>query len=259
MTKRVILCADDFGINREVSHGAMQLLDADRLSAVSCLTDAPAWPRFGGELAPFASRIYVGLHFNLTYPFGFGEKPLWSRILSSLTASIDTDAVSAALERQLERFVCVLGRLPDFIDGHQHVHAFPLIRTVIHERVTNLRRHYSVELRNVRRAFGPTDAPMKRRVIGALASAGYWPAPAYDMNTGFAGDYSLSPRADYAVLFDGWLAAAPDCGLIMCHPASAGPKTNHAQMLELRFLTSGRFDELLDRHRAKIAQKPRVH
>lgn len=29
---------------------------------------------------------------------------------------------------QLERFIQLMGRWPDFIDGHQHVHQFPLIR-----------------------------------------------------------------------------------------------------------------------------------
>ncbi len=40
MKKNIILCADDYGISHSVDRAIIDLLDKNRLSAVSCMTSS---------------------------------------------------------------------------------------------------------------------------------------------------------------------------------------------------------------------------
>lgn len=257
MTKSIVLCADDFAFSAAVSDGVLGLVRAGRLSAVSCMTDAPLWPEVAPQLRDVATDVALGVHFNLIEPFGHGERPLPVWIARALVGAIDTAAVRAHLRRQIERFADAVGRLPDFVDGHQHVHAFPRIRVVVEQEVAALQPRRDVRIRAVDRFFGHTDAPVKRRVIRWLARTGGSALdPALRMNTAFGGDYSLTLKADYATLFAEWLRSAPDGALLMCHPAAA-PGGLEAGPAEYRFLLSERFPALLEAAGAVLARAPR--
>lgn len=253
--KWIIVCADDFAFNESVDEGVLRLIAAGRLSAVSCMTDSPLWRAAGARLRDAAASVALGVHFNLIEPFGHGERPLAEWIARSLVGAIDSASVRGHLERQIEQFAGVIGRLPDFIDGHQHVHAFPVLRAVVRDVAVGLEPQRALRIRAVDRFFGRTDAPLKRWVIRRLALAGR-PAgdPSLRMNTAFAGDYSLAAEADFAGLMADWVAAAPSGSLIMCHPAAAaggaGPR-------ELQFLLSDRFRELLAQHSAALETRAR--
>jgi predicted glycoside hydrolase/deacetylase ChbG (UPF0249 family) len=250
--RHIVLCADDFALSEGTSTAILRLVEARRLSAVSCLTDAPLWPAVGAELRAVSSQIRLGLHFNLTEAFGFDEQPLASWILRSLAGRIDATRIRAHFDRQLAEFTRIVGREPDFVDGHCHVHAFPQIRQIVAERVTDLRRTAPTQLRSLNRFFGRTDAPFKRLVIRALAHVGRPVSgvePSLHMNTAFAGDYSLGADARYETLFADWIAAAPDGALIMCHP-SLDPGSAFEN--EYRFLRSPQCAELFTAHGAQI-------
>jgi predicted glycoside hydrolase/deacetylase ChbG (UPF0249 family) len=254
--RSIAVCADDFAFDRAVSDGILALVAAGRLSAVSCMTDAPLWAELGPKLRDGADNVALGVHFNLIERFGHDERPLAVWILRALTGTIDAAAVRADLKRQIERFVAVIGRLPDYVDGHQHVHAFPGVRAVVAETVTALRPQRAVRVRAVDKFFGRTDAPLKRRVIGWLARLGTPAlAPSLRMNTAFGGDYSLTTAVDYAALFADWVRSAPDGALIMCHPAAASATGGLATgPAELAFLLSDRFAELLATSGATLAR-----
>ena len=66
MTKRIVLCADDYGQAPAISDGIIELLKDQRLSAVSCMTNTPDWPIYAKNLLPFRLERDIGLHFNLT-------------------------------------------------------------------------------------------------------------------------------------------------------------------------------------------------
>jgi predicted glycoside hydrolase/deacetylase ChbG (UPF0249 family) len=283
--RSLILCADDFALDEAVSEGVLRLVAARRVSAVSCFTDAPLWSEAGAELRGRAGHeIALGLHFNLTEGFGAGERPLGYWLAASLLRVLDARAIGSRLRRQIERFREVAGRPPDFIDGHQHEHALPVIRYAV-AAVAAEAGSRPIPLRDVRRFFGPTDAPFKRFVISRLARAGANPlgredrsapvagreagadgatdpARAVYLNAAMSGDYSLSADADYRGLFAAWLAAAPERGLVMCHPAAAlttahsgaPAKAPHrgASNRELAFLESDEFSELLAEHEIEL-------
>ncbi len=131
----ITLCADDYGLSYGVSAGILEALDAQRLSAVSALTNGPRWPAMGRELLRRAYDVDIGLHFNLTlgHPLSAmpklaasGEFPRISTVIrAALSRNPPMDEIRAEIDRQLDRFEAVLERPPDFVDGHQHVHVLP--------------------------------------------------------------------------------------------------------------------------------------
>lgn len=258
--KRIILCADDFGQDKAISDGILQLVEAGRLSAVSCFSDARLWRERGPDLiASGGGELLIGLHFNLTYPFGYAERPLRRWIADSMTGRLSVEELRAHLQRQIDSFGAIRGRLPDFIDGHQHVHAFPGIRSVVHERAEAAAAGgTALPIRDVSAPLGKTDAPLKRRIIRMLANWGPAPpnAAAHRLNESFAGDYSLTARADYPGLFADWLAASADGGLIMCHPGQAGESGEHAvRERERAFLASDELAALLSSRGCRLATR----
>jgi predicted glycoside hydrolase/deacetylase ChbG (UPF0249 family) len=257
--KSIILCADDFAQDRAVSAAILDLADAGRLSAVSCFTDSPLWAALGPQLAKHSSRLLLGVHFNLTHELGFGERPLAYWIAGALLGSLDSARLRETLQRQIDRFVAIAGAYPDFIDGHHHVHAFPQIRDVVRSTVEATGKHGAARIRDVSRPVGRTDAPVKRTVIKTLARLGGGHVLRRDrvLNTAFAGDYSLSPRARYDELFADWLRQSPDGGLIMCHPrCGSEDRADLAGQEEYAFLMSRAFPDLLAHSHCALARKP---
>lgn len=253
--KRIILCADDFAQDAAISRGILQLAERGRLSAVSCFSDAPLWDEYGGELPSGANGLLIGLHFNLSHPFGRGEKPLPYWMLGAVAGRLREAALRSHLQRQIDAFIRVRGEPPAFIDGHQHVHAFPVIRNVVHAFAAEA-ADAAIRIRDVRAPVGATDAPFKRRVIRGLANWGPQPdnAARLAMNSSFAGDYSLRADADYERLFADWLTCSADGGLIMCHPGCADGTGAHAfRARELSFLAGDALAALLTRHECRLA------
>lgn len=265
--KRLILCADDFALDAAVSSAILELAAHGRISAVSCLVDGPDWDDAGRELLRQRDTVLVGLHFNLTLDFGQpranpGRAALGRTILAALTHRLDRAAVAAELERQIERFRAVAGHLPDFIDGHEHVHAFPLINAIVRRTAAEVSPGSPIPIRSVDHFFGPTDAPLKRAVIRFLAARGSRDAAGIapvELNTGFAGDYSLRANAGFPGLFQSWLETAPDRGLIMCHPRrAASGQAASAGAAEARFLDSPAFMSLCERHSIRLLRRDEI-
>ncbi len=247
MTKHVLLCADDFAGAAEDCAPIVELLEAGRLSAVSCFATTPVWRHAGAMLRRVARPPLLGLHFNLTKRFGRPAQSLAEWIARGVTRRFDRRSVRLALETQFAEFAAVIGRQPDFLDGHEHVHALPGIREVVHEFVTEVREHWPLKVRALSPPFGRTDAAFKRWVIQRLAAGAERAAGADSgrwLNRAFAGDYSLRPGAPFAELLEDWLRSAPQGGLIMCHPGNA----DAARRLELDTLRAPAFGEILARH-----------
>lgn len=255
--KRIILCADDFGQSGAVSSGILQLVEAGRLSAVGCMSEAPGWRERGVELARHRGSIDIGLHFNLTHTFANQTLPARSLrvvLAAALSGRIDTGRLATALHAQLDRFEAAIGDAPDFVDGHQHVHIFPGIRTTLLRELSRRYPSRKPYLRNVNPRWRRTAAlgdTLKSSFLKLMNSGFSDAAKNFGLpcTGGFGGIYSLHPDADYAALMQDWLAAARDGDLLMCHPGAA---TNDAadpiaatRPHELQYLNSDRFAALL--------------
>lgn len=267
MTKRIVLCADDYGQAPPISEAIISLLEKKRLTAVSCMVNTPFWPEHARWLHPYQESIDIGLHFNLTegHPlseaYGHGFSSLSNLIGSVLLRNMSVSTVAAELLAQLKAFKLAMGRWPDFIDGHQHIHQFPVIRDallLVHQ--TNLKdccpyiRLVNPKLKATDVLFDPKKVII--HLLGAHALKKGLSTLNIPHNSSFSGIYGFSRAAAYERLFPNFLQESADQGLIMCHPglASTG-KTDpiaSARMYEFQYLASDRF--LVDSQEVKYTQ-----
>lgn len=268
MMKRIVLCADDYGQAPAISEGVVNLIQAGRITATSCMVNTPYWAEHANWLLPFLSQVDIGLHFNLTegeavsreYTEAYGGKfsGLRSLMWSAYMRRLDPKAIEAELNAQLDRFLDALGFLPRFVDGHQHIHQFPIIRDVLVRVYEQRLRAENAYIRLVNEALKPSDLifGIKKVIIRALGSGRLRTLLLkhnIPHNQSFAGIYSFANTTDFSRLFPDFAGKIGDYGLIMCHPALspvAGDPISHARMAEYQYLHGGQF--LLDCHEQQV-------
>jgi hypothetical protein len=230
--KRLVICADDYAISPAVSLGIRELATAGRLSATGAMTCMPAWPTEAKALRLFDDTIAVGLHVTLTDQRPLGRMPLLapqgrfpdiaSLFKRCFSSRLPQDEVESELERQLDCFETHFGRPPDFIDGHQHVHLLPGIRTAILSLFDRRLDVGRVWLRNC------SDRPMALLKRGQTAKAAFIAAVGLSliraarprkitMNRGFSGFYN-GANMSLATALPKLLVGAGDGHLLMVHP-----------------------------------------
>jgi predicted glycoside hydrolase/deacetylase ChbG (UPF0249 family) len=229
--RRVVgVCADDVGLVDGVAETVVALAASERLSAASCVTNGSAWRASAALLAASRAPLEIGLHFNLSEgaPLSTALRARWPTLprLGRLLAqahlrTLPLAAIGAEFAAQVDAFAAALGRLPDFVDGHQHVHALPGVRRIVLDAVATWPE--APWVRSTGRVLGPGDA-FKRRVIeasGGRALERELVARAVAHNRALLGAYDF--HADYRPLMQAWLAAAPSDGaLLFCHPGTGG-------------------------------------
>lgn len=238
-TRRMfVLCADDYGLSPGVSRGIASLAERNRLSATSCMTLTADWPALARALQPLADDVDVGLHLTLTTLEPLGPMPilapqgrlpsLMTLMRSALAGRLDGNEIGRELRRQLDAFVTAFGRVPDFIDGHQHVHVLPTIReqTVALFREASLitaGTYLRVPWENPGRILRRGASIGRSLVIAALAAPMRRLARRMDLpvNDGFGGVRAFEPHEDYRRLFQRTLAISGPRPIIMCHPGHA--------------------------------------
>ncbi len=258
--KRVILCADDYGQNSAISQAIIELFKGKRLSATSCYVTSAGWATHGAWLKPFYGSVDIGLHFNLTEgkPQSKELSTLFSLkdlIIKAHLRKIDKPAITAELHAQLDQFIEQVGTLPDFIDGHQHVHQLPVIRdivlTVYEERLRE-KNTYIRSTGNWRSLFR-FGAPsyFKQLIIqlcGALPFRRQLIKKQIRHNSSFSGIYDFANSIHYAQLFPRFLDELQDEGMIMCHPGllSSDPldPINTSRQNEYQYFASDAFLQL---------------
>ncbi len=238
VVRDLVVCADDAGWDAPSDEAIMALASAGRVSAVSVLVHGPnaaAWR--GVELVDNAS---LGAHLELTWSATEGSNGLGRLIAQAYARRLPRAAVKRRLEDQLKRFEALFGRPPDFVDGHQHVHALPGVRepllALLDERYAPADRP-AVRVPLARRWRGT-----KAALIGALG-AGELDAElrrrAWPGNDDFAGAYDMGRAGDFRPRMRAWLATLRDHGLIMVHPGVAGAVEHGAARAEEAAYLSG--------------------
>ena len=273
------LCADDYAMTPGVSRGILEALEAGALSATSAMTTSPTWPEAAPALRPHVGRADVGLHLNLTSgaPLGpmpgfapGGRLPTIGAILRMAHAgTLPLDEVAEEIGRQMDRFAAVLGRPPDHVDGHQHVHVIGPLREVFCAALAT--RGWRPWLRD---CGDRPDRILRRRTtlmkaFGLSLVARGWRAQAADRgfstNEGFAGFSTFDPSRDYGALFARYLKAPGRRHLIMCHPGYVDDALRRLDPVvetrerELSFLTSIAMPGALERANATVLGMTKLH
>jgi hypothetical protein len=213
--REIVLCADDYGLSPGVSRAIRELLQQGRLSATSCMVVFPEFPAEGPLLRPFFGQADIGLHVTLT-----ADRPLREVLIEGWLRRLDTAAMTREVERQVEVFTAVMGREPDYLDSHQHVHLLAGVRDAVVAAAKRIGAY-------VRLTREPIDAAMLRRpapVDSAYLSWASRPlarlAEEADLrtNSGYRGTRSFKERVPFRDLFRRMIADASNGTIVCCHP-----------------------------------------
>jgi len=274
--RRIWLCADDYGISPGVNAGIRELISRGRINATSIMVAAP---HFNGNEAVALERLNsgekraaIGLHVTLTAPF----KPLsanfaplrdnrflpHSHVLRAATARrLQVKPLMTEITAQLRRFTDALGRPPDFLDGHQHVHLFPQIRDAFLREVAL--EAPDAWVRQCGRARPGRRLHDAKALTLDILSVGFRRKAkrlGISMNPAFAGTYAFNTRARFAEIFPRFLSGLPDGGLIMCHPGFVDAELKAIDSLtilrehEFAFFNSDAFTRLMGDHGVILAR-----
>ena len=258
MSRTLGLCADDFGLAPGISAGIARLARARRLTAISCITNSPHWVTAAQLLQGLPDSVDVGLHLNFTegLPLSSRLARRWPR-LPSLPRLIVQAHLGLLPSRRMRNEVHAqlsafsrdrLGKPPNFIDGHQHVHHLPGLRDVILDMVEHVQPLPAV--RSTGRVLGPGFA-LKRWLIertGGRALVEALDQRVLPPNPALLGVYDFNDP-DYRGLMQRWLAELPaEGGLLFCHPGerAAGDPPDAigaARLRELAYLGSDAFTQ----------------
>jgi predicted glycoside hydrolase/deacetylase ChbG (UPF0249 family) len=262
---RFVLTADDYAMTPAVTRGILAVLEAGRISATGAMTNRPFWREASRALSAFEGRADLGVHVNLTcgtpltgavgLASGGTLPKLGSLLLRGMAGLLPLAAIEAEIDAQLTAFEDAMGRMPDFIDGHQHVHAMPGVRRAF---AAVLARRYPREKPYIRDATDNLAAirargkHARKAVIVANLARPFGKRMGelgFALNQGFAGFSAFDPRQDYGADFPGYLVAPGKAHLVMCHPGeiddelrSLDPATD-SRPKEIAYLLSDRFTE----------------
>lgn len=275
-SRRITLCADDYGLSPGVNLGIRELAAKKRLSATSVMVVGPAVSRAEIDdlkaVADETKRLAIGLHVTLTAPFHpmtihfrplkDGEFFKLGRLLqASLLRRLDVEILQAEIAAQLTAFADLFGRMPDYVDGHQHVQLFPQVRDAFIKAVNELAPDCWV-----RQCGQPGQSSQRARdpktLMLDVLSKGFRERAAQAglrFNPAFAGAYNFNRKPDFGKLFERFLQQLPDGGLIMCHPGfvdatlvALDPFTDQRKA-EYDWLVSDAFPNLLAANNMSLA------
>jgi len=213
------------------------------------LSSGAAWRESAPLLAGLSAEVLRGLHFNLTAgrPVSPDLRRLWPQgagllqlLLLAGVRALPLQAIAVEWRAQWDAFVDAVGRAPDFIDGHQHVHHLPGVRELILSRLRP-----GVAVRSTGRPQGPGFA-FKRAVIAATGGrrlSALLECQGRAHNDVLVGVYDFR-RPDYRALVRGWLRFLPLHGaLLFCHPGDGLDAMGTARRREAKYLGSAHFLE----------------
>lgn len=260
-----VLCADDYAMTPAVSRGILTLLEAGRITATGAMTNRPHWREAARELRAFEGRADLGVHLNLTCGVALsgasglapnGALPKLGPLLANgLAGRLPLPAIEAEIDAQLAEFEDAMGRLPDFIDGHQHVHAMPGVRRALANVLVRRYPGPKPYLRNAADRLAAIRARGQQRgkalVVASLARpfAARMRELGFELNQGFSGFSAFDPREDYGADFPCYLVAPGSRPMVMCHPGEVDdelraldPATD-SRPGEIAYFLSSRFIE----------------
>lgn len=261
MTKRIVLCADDYGQDPLISQAIRVLIMNGRINAASCLSNSTYWPDHATWLQPFKDQADIGLHFNLTegralspqYGKIYGEKlfPLTKLIRKAWLGQLDIEAIKAECNAQIDSFISAFGSEPKFIDGHQHVHQLPIIRNAVTDVYEQRLRSHKAYIRLVREKIYASDYIKNFKkiaiyMLGAKKMKALLERHDIPHNDTFSGMYTFTKAAKYPLLFRQFVQTVGNGGLIMCHPGlpadnAAEDRMAKARSAEYQYLISSQF------------------
>jgi predicted glycoside hydrolase/deacetylase ChbG (UPF0249 family) len=275
-TRQFWLCADDYGIAPGVNDAIRVLIARGRLNATSVMMAAPSLTAEETDALELLNagekRVALGLHVTLTAPF----KPMSADfaplrkgcflphpevVRAAMARRLQPERLVIEIATQLRAFADAFGHMPDFIDGHQHVHLLPQVRDaflkVVAETAPLAWVRQCSRARSARRVRDSKALALDVLSLGFRRKASRL---GIATNPAFAGAYDFNGKASFAKLFPRFLAGLPNGGLIMCHPGFVDAELKSLDSLtvqrerEFAYFNSDDFPKVLAEHGAALAQ-----
>jgi predicted glycoside hydrolase/deacetylase ChbG (UPF0249 family) len=271
VVKKIILCADDFGQNAQISEGILELAQLGRLSAVSCMVNGTDWPDDIEALKQ--CDVDIGLHLNFTHgqALTFSCQSLLGKQFPGLIPlmvyqlglkKLDASVIYQEIEAQILKFKQDVGFYPHFIDGHQHVHQFSFIAPVLLEVVKKLGFQPWFRTTYTSDNFGLSQMLNWKSwslfFLGGASFAKSLKQCGFKTNTDFSGDYRFSLKTDFSKKFPAFLKHLKDGGLVMCHAGLLSQDETdviaHIRPKEHDYLSSQQFLQDLEQHGFELSR-----
>src|SRR5260370_18503339 len=277
--RHISLCAEDYGMSPAVNVAIRDLVVRGRINATAVMVIAPNFYRSEAVslniLNASETGVAIGMHLTLTAPYqplSRNFQPVRDGVFlsqqeiarHSFLHWLEREVIEIEISSQLHEFIAAFGRLPDFIDGHQHVHLFPQIREPLLSVVKDFAPN--VWFRQCGR-IGPLHkrlADGKAIALDVLSSGFRRLANRYGarVNPAFAGTYAFAKNADYTQIFPTFLRGLPDVSVVMCHPGFVDAELQRLDPLttlrerEYLFLIDDPFPGLLHAHGVILLPRP---
>ncbi len=234
-SKRIVICADDYAQNQSITDAIVQLAEQKRINAISCMVNSASWDAWHPALYPLQPTTYIGLHLDFTH--GVALSHAWKKhhgtpfqglpvlLKKAYLRRLNLEAVHAEIQAQIDVFTHSMNALPDFIDGHQHIHQLPVIREALLAACSKLPA--STFIRKTSHGWCDmlsVDGFPKRQLITMLGGAtlhNRLTQQSVASNSSFSGIYNFKQAVNYRDYFKQFLSRSQHDGLIMCHPGKS--------------------------------------
>lgn len=281
--RAIIINVDDLGLSSAVNDAVLHLAECGRIGASSYMVGGTI--RENEIKALTDLKVDIGLHLDLTGIFPSALRgSLKSIIVASYLRKLDPTQVNDVINQQLDAFEDRFGQAPVFVDGHQHIHQFPIIRQHLVKEIST-RYGKSSQTSISARVTTPLVNDMKSWIIYALGGNA-WRTLCEDhhiaTNGRFGGVYGFDATSqELSTLWETWLQKAPYTAglspaihtsaidatthsipkdisptLIMCHPAVANNSwqddIKQAREHEYEWLMSDQFEQLLQQYEVRL-------
>lgn len=207
--RAIIINIDDLGLSGAVNEAVVHLAKRGLVGASSYMV--------GGTISDLEIRalddlgVDVGLHLDLTGVFASGlPSSLKSLLMTSYLRRLQPAEVSDVIKRQLDQFEDTFNQDPVFIDGHQHIHQFPIIRDCLMQVISE---RYLPDTPIHARVTTPLINDVKSQLIYRLGGEA-WHAlcDSHNLSTNdyFGGVYDFEASVStLSQLWNQWLTEAP--------------------------------------------------
>ena len=242
--KNIILCADDYGLSPEINTAIINLAAKQRISAVSCMVNMPYC-----DPKPLLNRkvhenVSIGLHLDLSEKKS--SRDFRHLMLDSFLPKKNRNLFTKEITNQITLFEKKFGFLPEFIDGHQHVHQFNHINKSLISVLEKKQFTFSDNfwIRSVSIKPFQKYARIKSCIIFILSLRSNKRLKKFNINSSFFGLNSFE-SSNQQEMFSHWMKHSKNNGLIMCHPSmEKNPTTTVASgYREYTYLASTNFEE----------------
>ena len=228
MNKKIMICADDFGIAKNINLAIYELAQRKRISAISCIV-MPESNQKDFQRLKSCKEQFLGLHFNLTHNFfrvktnkqpspGQSILGIYSEILKN---SFSQKKIEIEFEKQWNRFCDLTQSQPDYLDSHHHIHQLPYISDAILNSLSRLKFKSDFFVRNTANIVEIDSLFLKKVFLNFFGKKmrSQLKKSKIETNKNFTGFYDYKNQKMSLEIVYKFLQNIKDDTMMMVHPA----------------------------------------